>query len=297
MGGNEPRCSRALSAIVARMSASSRPPPPHPGLYLGTSSWSSGDWEGVFYPKGTPAAARLSHYATRFRTVEVDATFYRIPSEALVRKWRGDLPEGFFFSAKAPRVITHDKGLVDAGEDLSAFLRAMDQMGDRLGPILFQFPYFKKGSGTSEELFLERLGRFLPLLPSGYRFALEIRNKTWLREPLLELLAARGVALALIDHPWMPRAGEYMERVDPATADFAYIRWLGDRYGIEKRTKTWDKVIVDRTREMKAWVPVVRGLLSRGMTVFGYFNNHYAGHAPSSIELFAETWGAADGGE
>ena len=259
-------------------------------LYLGTSSWSSKDWEGVFYPQGLPAAGYLSHYATRFLTVEVDATFYRIPSASLVKKWRQDLPAGFLFAAKAPSAITHEKGLVDAGEDLAAFLRSMDQMGDRLGPILFQFPYFKKGSEMTREVFLDRLGRFLPLLPGGYRFAVEIRNKSWLGRPLLDLLSAKGIALAMIDHPWMPRAAEYGAEPALVTAEFAYIRWLGDRYAIEKVTKTWGRTIVDRTRETKAWVPVVRGLLSRGLTVFGYFNNHYAGHAPASIELFEETW-------
>lgn len=264
-------------------------------LYLGTSSWSSKDWDGVFYPSGMAPGAYLAHYATRFRTVEVDATFYRIPSEGMTRKWRRDLPEGFLLAAKAPRIITHDKGMVDAGEDLAAFLKAMDHLEDRLGPILFQFPYFRKGSEMTAELFLQRLKGFLPLLPSGHRFALEIRNKTWLKEPLLDLLRSRRVALALIDHPWMPRAAAYLEGPDPVTSSFAYIRWLGDRYAIEKRTKRWSKVIVDRRREMEAWAPVVQSLLSRDLTVFGYFNNHYAGHAPASIELFQEVWAEEPG--
>jgi uncharacterized protein YecE (DUF72 family) len=259
-------------------------------LHVGTSSWSSKDWDGVFYPGGMPPSDYLSYYGTRFRTVEVDATFYRIPSTNLTRKWRGDLPEGFLLAAKIPRIITHEKALVDCGDEFTAFLRAMDLLEDRLGPILFQFPYFRKGSEMTEELFRERLTAFLPSLPSGYRFALEIRNKTWLKEPLADLLRGHGVALAIIDHPWMPRAGEYLSKVDPLTAGFAYLRWLGDRYGIEKKTKNWDKVILDRSREMKAWVPVVRSLLSRGATVFGYFNNHYAGHAPASVELFERIW-------
>lgn len=281
---------------IPAMAASDRGPgePLHPRLFLGTSSWSSKDWSGVFYPEGMAPAAYLGHYATRLRSVEVDATFYRIPSESLARKWRDDLPGGFQLAAKAPRTITHDKGMVDAGEDLKAFLGVMDHLGDRLGPILFQFPYYRKSGEMTAERFLERLEAFLPALPSGYRFALEVRNKTWLRAPLLDLLRSRGVALALIDHPWMPRAAEYLQGPDPVTADFAYIRWLGDRYGIEKKTRRWDKVVVDRRREMEAWAPVVRSLLSRDMTVFGYFNNHYAGHAPASIELFEEVWRAQD---
>jgi len=264
--------------------------PIHPRLYLGTSSWSSKDWEGVFYPPGSPPSSWLAHYATRFRTVEVDATFYRIPPASMTRKWREDLPDGFLLAAKAPQSITHEKGLEGVSEDLTAFLRSMDNLGDRLGPILFQFPYFKKGGEMTEDLFHERLRRFIPSLPAGYRFALEIRNKSWLREPLLDILRARSVALALIDHPWMPRAAEYFAKIDPVTSDFVYVRWLGDRYGIEKQTKNWDKVIVDRTREMKAWVPVVRQLLGRDLTGYGFFNNHFAGHAPASIELFEKIW-------
>lgn len=268
----------------------SPPPPLHPRLFLGTSSWSSKDWNGVFYPEGMAPADYLSHYATRFRSVEVDATFYRIPSESLARKWRSNLPDGFQLAAKVPRVITHEKGLVDAGEDLKAFLGVMDLLGDRLGPILFQFPYYRKSGEMTAEIFLERVRSLLAGLPSGYRFALEIRNRSWLKAPLLDLLRSRNVALALIDHPWMPRAGDYFAGRDPVTAGFTYIRWLGDRYGIEKRTKSWDRIILDRRREMEAWVPVVQSLLARNMTIYGYFNNHYAGHAPGSIELFEQIW-------
>lgn len=263
----------------------------HPDLYLGTSSWSSRDWEGAFYPEGTAPADYLRHYATRLRAVEVDATFYRTPSESLARKWRRDLPEGFRFSAKIPRTITHDKALEDCGEELRAFLSVMDHLEDRLGPILFQFPYYRKDSGMTLDRFAEKLESFLPSLPRDHRFALEVRNKTWIKPRLTELLLQHRVALALIDHPWMPRADAWLEEFDPVTADFTYIRWLGDRYGIEKKTKNWGRLILDRTREMRKWVPVVRQLLERTDTVFGFFNNHYAGHAPGSIELFEQIWG------
>jgi len=261
-----------------------------PHLHLGTSSWSSRDWEGVFYPEGAAPGEYLSHYSTRFRTVEVDATFYNTPSAATVAKWRTLLPEGFLMAAKVPRVVTHDKVLVDCGAELSAFVSVMEQLGDRLGPLLLQFPYFNKASGMTAALFLERLAAFLPSLPRGLRFALEIRNKTWLAPPLVDALREYGVALALIDHPWMPRIDRLPEAIDPVTAGFSYVRWLGDRRGIEERTKRWDRLIQDRTAEMRAWVPTVRHLLGRRIEVFGYFNNHYAGHAPGSIELFERVW-------
>jgi uncharacterized protein YecE (DUF72 family) len=262
----------------------------HPHLYLGTSSWSSKDWEGGFYPGGTPPGEYLAHYTTRFRSVEVDATFYRTPSPALVRRWRDVLPEGFLFAAKVPQEITHEKKLAGCEKELKEFLAAMDLLEDRLGPLLFQFPYYSKASGMTQESFLDRVRAFLPQLPAGHRFALEIRNRGWLKPALLDLLRRHGVALALIDHPWMPRVDEVLEEMDPLTADFCYVRWLGDRKGIEERTKKWDRTIVDRSRELQAWAPAIRTLLERRATVFGYFNNHYAGHAPASIELFEKTW-------
>jgi len=223
---------------------------PSADFYLGTSSWSSADWDGVFYPKGMAARDYLACYATKFRSVEVDATFYRIPALSTTRKWRSDLPEGFRLAAKVPQVITHDKGMVDCASDLAAFLAAMEPLGDRLGPLLLQFPYYKKDAEMTEKVFLERLDGFLPLLSKDHRFALEIRNKGWLKPAFLDRLRKHGVAFALIDHPWMPQAAQYAAMA-PFTADFAYVRWLGDRYGIEKITKSWDKVIVDRSREME----------------------------------------------
>ena len=262
----------------------------HPRLYLGTSSWSSKDWEGVFYPAGMPPADYLSFYATRYRTVEVDATFYRTPSVSMTKKWRATLPEGFVLAAKVHQVITHEKLLLDVQQDVDEFLEAMSHLGDRLGPLLFQFPYFSKASGMDRAEFVARLKRFLPTLPAGHRYAVEVRNKGWLVPALLETLKEHGVALTLIDHPWMPRIDELLDRMDPVTADFVYVRWLGDRRGIEEKTKTWERVIVDRSREMRLWVPAIRALLNRGATVYGYINNHYAGHAPGSIELFERAW-------
>ncbi len=264
--------------------------PLHPRLWMGTSSWSSGDWVGPFYPEGTESREMLRHYATRYRTVELDASFYRCPAREQTAHWARSVPQGFKLSAKVPQVITHEKQLVDVAEDLVAFMSAMDVLGDSLGALVFQFPYFNKQAYKTADPFLERLGAFLPTLPKGYRFALEIRNKAWVTAAFLDLLRAHRVAYVLIDHPWMHPVRTLMEKLDVVTSDFTYIRWLGDRHKIEETTKSWGKLVVDRAKEMDAWVPAVRALLEKDVDVFAYFNNHYAGHGPGSIALFEEAW-------
>jgi uncharacterized protein YecE (DUF72 family) len=262
-------------------------------LRIGTSSFSAPSWEGVFYPPGTPPADYLSFYAREFDTVEVDATFYRPPTDRMVDAWREKTPEGFRIAAKVPQTITHEKVLEGCAEDLGSFLRVMRRLGDRLGPLLLQFPYFKKADLPDPKPFLDRLERFLPALPEDMRFALEVRNRTLLTPRLLDLLKARRVALALIDHPWFEGIDRLLARPAVLTADFCYVRWLGDRYAIEKRTTRWDRLIVDRRREMETWVPAIRSMLAGGRSVFGFFNNHYAGYAVGSIRLFREMWGPA----
>jgi uncharacterized protein YecE (DUF72 family) len=261
-----------------------------PQLRLGTSSWSSEDWVGTFYPPGTGPADFLGAYSQHFDTVEVDSTYYRIPSESMVRNWRARTPPGFTFAAKFPQVITHEKVLQDCREEVANFLRTMSLLEDRLGPLLLQFPYFNKKAFARAEDFLARLIPFLEELPGGFQYALEVRNKYWVNARLLDILRKKHVALALIDHPWMTSISQLVNKLDVVTAGFAYIRWLGDRKGIEEKTQHWDRVIVDREDEMRMWIPVIRQLLKRGIQVMGYFNNHYAGFGPGSIELFGKVW-------
>jgi uncharacterized protein YecE (DUF72 family) len=279
------------------MTTSEGPPPPPgasplpEGLRLGTSSWSSRDWEGVFYPAGTPQTRYLGVYAQRFRTVEVDATFYGPPAASTVDRWRASVPDGFLLAAKVPQSITHEKMLEGCEEEMRTFVEVMQRMGDRLGPLLLQFPFMPRDSAMTLDRFVGRLRPFLATLPAELRLAVEVRNRTWLAAPLIETLRERQVALALIDHPWMPGPAQLMRmKIDLVTAPFAYVRWLGDRHGIERITRQWNRTIVDRGRETRAWMPLIRSLLSRKVAVFGYFNNHYAGHAPASIELFEKTW-------
>jgi uncharacterized protein YecE (DUF72 family) len=260
------------------------------GIRLGTSAFTAAGWEGTFYPAGMKPAEFLSYYATQFDTVEVDSTFYRTPAISTVKGWYAKTPPGFLFTAKVPQLITHEKMLVDCDQDFRDFLKAMDCLGEKLGPLLLQFGYFNKGAFAGVNEFLARLVPFLKKIPKGYRFALEIRNKNWLVPAFVDALRERHVALVLVDHAWMPRPKQQFERVDPITSDFTYVRWLGDRKGIEEKTKTWDKTIVDRTADLVEWVEVLKKVRRRKIQILAFANNHYAGYGPGTIEEFRGLW-------
>ncbi|HLG13432.1 MAG TPA: DUF72 domain-containing protein [Blastocatellia bacterium] len=259
-------------------------------LRLGTCAFTAAGWGGTFYPPGIKSADYLSHYARHFDTVEVDSTFYGVPSAATTRNWYAQTPAGFLFAAKAPQTITHERCMVGCDPELKEFLSAMEPLGDKLGPLLFQFPYYSRRAFNSADEFIKLLAPFVKKLPAGYRFAVEIRNRWWIEPKLLDVLRERAIALALIDHPWMPRPAELLDGIDPVTSDFTYIRWLGDRKGIEEITKSWDKVVVDRKRELEEWVEACRGFAKRSLRIFGYANNHYAGNGPSTVRLIWELW-------
>jgi uncharacterized protein YecE (DUF72 family) len=248
---------------------------------FGTSSFSATGWVGTFYPRNTKPKDYLANYARRLDTVEVDSTFYGTPQEKTVRGWYEKTPPGFLFAAKVPETITHDKTLEDCDHDLAEFLTAMSNLKEKLGPLLFQFPYYGKSSGMTEEDFVQRIEKFLPKLPREMKFAAEVRNKGWVSTRLLDALRKHNVALALIDHPYMSRPKDLLA-IDAVTADFAYSRLLGDRHEIEAITRNWDKTIVDRTPELDEWTEVTEVLRKR-VPVYTYVNNHFAGHAPATV--------------
>jgi uncharacterized protein YecE (DUF72 family) len=262
--------------------------PKEPLLCLGTSAFTADGWEGSFYPAGLASKDFLSYYATQFDAVEVDSTFYRIPSASMVKNWHARTPAGFLFSLKVPQEITHERVLVDAQDVFTAFLRATDPLAEKRGPILLQFPYFNRKAFADAAAFLARLKPFLEKLPCELRFALEIRNKNWLGPALYDLLRKHRLALALIDHPWMPRPHVWFKYDDAITSDFTYIRWLGDRKAIEEKTTIWNETIVDRKSELLEWVEACRAILKRKVRIFAFANNHYAGHGPATVRLFLQ---------
>jgi uncharacterized protein YecE (DUF72 family) len=263
-----------------------------PGILLGTSAFTANGWQGSFYPPGMNSRDFLSYYATQFATVEVDSTFYGCPSPNTVSNWSARTPEDFIFTVKIPQIITHDKALVDCDAEFEEFVKTMDILGPKLGPMVFQFPSFDRWKFPKQESFLTVLVPFLKKLPADHKFVIEIRNKNWLDATFADMLREHKVALALTDTSFMPRPWEMKENVDLVTADFAYVRWLGDRKGIEKQTTTWDKTVIDRTSDLKNWVEVFNSLVSntKVLKIFAFSNNHYAGHGPATAKLFMDLW-------
>lgn len=259
-------------------------------LYLGTSSWSSQDWVGPFYPADLKQAQFIQYYASRFRAVEIDSTFYNIPARSVVSSWKEKTPPGFIFAAKVPSVITHQKVLKDCEREFTSFLNAMELLDERLGPLLFQFPYFNKNAFASRDQFEKRLRPFFRNLPKEFSFALELRNKNWISWDFLELLREHSVAFAVVAQAWMPGIDTLARALDIVTGDFCYARFIGDRKAIEAKTRQWEKLVEDKTGEMATWAKELKKITDKGVRTYAFFNNHYAGFAPGSVKLFEDLW-------
>jgi uncharacterized protein YecE (DUF72 family) len=251
-------------------------------LLLGTQGWNHPAWVGPFYPPGTRARDMLRVYAHAFSTVEVDSTFYAIPAEVIVRSWRESVPEGFVFSLKVPQEITHERRLVDVERLLRRFCSRVGVLGTALGPLLVQLsPAFHPNAGNREAL-----RAFVESLPGEFRWAVEFRHGGWLDGETLELLRQYNVALALADSRWIKR-GLVLEMVIEPTADFAYVRWMGE----QRRLRDVSHVQLDREQELAAWGRALQALAERVGTVYGYFNNQYQGHGPESARAMQRLLG------
>jgi uncharacterized protein YecE (DUF72 family) len=223
---------------------------------VGTSGWVYPHWRGVFYPVRSSGDDWLEHYAAHFHTVEINYTFYRLPSEEAVAQWEEGCPEGFVYAVKASRYITHMKKLQGVEEALPRFLERVRGLADHLGPILYQLP-------PRWNCNLERLRTFLQLLPADLRHAMEFRNTTWLCEAVYDLLAEHSVGLCIVSLPDFPC-------ILRATAPFVYIRLHGSeaKYGS-----------CYSEDELSWWAEQVLGYLQEGKDVYAYFNNDACGYA------------------
>jgi uncharacterized protein YecE (DUF72 family) len=185
-------------------------------LLTGTSGYSYKEWLGPFYPEKLPATAMLRYYAEHFATVEINNTFYRMPSESILARWAEEVPENFTFTLKAPRRITHEKRLREAASDVTEFLRRAAALGNKLGVLLFQLPPFLKKD-------VARLRDFLGTLPSDSRVAFEFRNASWHDEEVYETLRSGNA---------MPCVTDTDEGDTPfvATSDCGYVRLRRTHY-------------------------------------------------------------------
>lgn len=241
-------------------------------VHIGTMGWGYEFWEGKLYPKGLAPKEFLTVYSRHFETVEVDSTFYGIPHREVIEKWRDQTPANFLFSLKFPQIVTQKKMLRNCEDEARRFIERVLLPQGKLGPLLLQFPYeFKPES-------FHLLSDFLPTLPKGHRFAVEVRNKKLLEGKFYSLLRGNNVALALVDHPYLPK-------VEELTTDFTYIRLEGDR---KKVKGTLGQVEIDRTREILEWAEKMKRFLASSVEVFGYFSKYYSGYLPDdAMQLLA----------
>jgi uncharacterized protein YecE (DUF72 family) len=236
---------------------------------LGTMGFSYADWREVFYPSGMNPSDYLGFYARHYNAVELDTTFHATPPVDRVKRWRDATPDDFSFTAKAPKLVTHSLKLESATAPMLEFLDAMRAFESKLGAVLFQFP----PSFTFEQF--ERLRDFLRTMPNDIRFAVELRDRSWGRDETLAMLREAKVAFT---------SAEYISRPKriPVTTDFLYIRWIGEH----QRFPVMDHEQIDPTASLQWWAAELAKIHGDVGTIFGFFNNDYAGHAPATCNRF-----------
>jgi uncharacterized protein YecE (DUF72 family) len=244
-------------------------------ILLGTSGWSYKEWIGPFYDEAT---SMLHAYRSIFRTAEIDSTFYAYPTKSLVTGWKMHTPANFIFTAKLPKVITHEKKLdlsKGADSDLARFVDAMSPLATsgKLGCLLIQLP-------PSFGFNLNGLEEFFKILPHNVRFAVEFRNLAWMREETWALLERYRVAYVNVDEPLLPTETHL-------TTDFTYFRWHG------RGKKVWFDYRYGKD-ELTPWVPKIAEAGEKVDRVYGFFNNHYHGYAVENCLQVMEMLGEID---
>ena len=231
-------------------------------IRIGTSGYNYPEWKGRFYPDTLPAAKMLPWYAERFPTVEINYTFYRMPTAKIVAGWLAQVPPTIAFTLKASRRITHDRRLLDVAEPLRAFCDAAAQLGPQLACLLFQLP-------PNLKLDLSRLDAFLAELPPGARAAMEFRHESWWCDEVYERLAARNVALCIAD-------SDTRHTPVVATADYGYLRLRDEGYGPD---------------DIARWADVVTAHQERWRDTFVYFKHEDEGKGPEFAAQLVERLG------
>ncbi len=238
-------------------------------LLVGTSGWSYDFWAGTFYPPGTPPRDYLRLYSSVFDVVEVDSSFYRIPPRSMVAGWKRTTPEEFAFTAKFPRRITHELKLRDVERPLDQFYTAFDELGSKLRAFVVQFP-----PSFKVEKDLRALEEFLSLIRTDVPHALEFRHKSWFQEDVYDLLASHKATQA-----WSTT--QYLDSPPTVTSDMIYLRLIGDR-----SLKRLGELQKDRTEDMGRWGQRIQDSLQNVRQAYVFFNNHFAGFGPGSVNEF-----------
>src|SRR5256885_15056682 len=232
-------------------------------FFVGTSGWVYKGWAGAFYPDRLPARQHLQFYSTQFNTVEINATFYKLPIETGVRAWHDTAPSGFIYAVKGSRLITQMKKLNVEPKSIAIFFERIAPLKEHLGPILWQLPPMLRKD-------YQRLDKFLRQLPKRHRYAVEFRHPSWLDDEIFDLLENRHVA-------FVPVSSMAMPLVLRVTTDFVYIRFHGLQGGSAHDYTT---------SELKPWAAFCRKCLQHGQDVYAYFNNDLNSRAPQNAQQF-----------
>jgi uncharacterized protein YecE (DUF72 family) len=229
---------------------------------VGTSGYNYPEWKGSFYPSALPASKMLPYYAERFATVEINYTFYRMPTEKLVTGWAAQTPSPYRLTLKAPRRITHDNRLKNCGALVTAFCGVAGTLGEKLGALLFQLPPNLKKD-------LPLFDAFLDDLPRAACAAFEFRHASWLDDEVFERLADRNIALCVAD-------SEKMATPVKITADFSYFRLRDEGYTPE---------------DIAGWADTIRRETGRCKDVYVYFKHEEKGKGPEFARLLMDRLG------
>jgi uncharacterized protein YecE (DUF72 family) len=233
-------------------------------IHVGTMGWSYSFWVNNFYPESTKPEAFLEEYSKYFNTVEVNSSFYRVPSVSILENWKKQTPESFLFSVKVPKKVTHGSFAKESYDYLDYFIGNISTLGSKLGPLLLQFPpSFKFDRFNS-------LKNLVSILPKSYRCAVELRNNSWFEDRFLEFLKEHRIALVVSDSPWLDK----MEKV---TSSFVYFRLEGNRKQINGTKGIVEK---DRTVEVQNLASKIQSF-SDEIEVFCYFSKYFSGHPPT----------------
>jgi len=250
---------------------------------LGTQGWAYDDWVGTMYDAAARPESYLRAYAQEFGTVEIDSTFYGTPAPERARKWAATVPAGFTFSCKMTREVTHERRLRDCAGLIAEFYDAMAGFGDKLACVLVQFD-----AAFVRETEEATLRAALDAFPARVRTAFEFRDPAWYEADIQALLEARGHALAVADASFVPRDA-LPSVLARSTVDFAYLRWIGDHDAFTR----FHEVQRARDGEIAWWSRAIAHASPRLKVVYGYVNNHYAGHSPAIVRALYGALGVA----